>query len=442
EYCSLVCDQIRWKKVRPVVESEIEGHIEDQRDAYILDGESEEVATEKAILQMGNPVLIGQDFDRTHKPRPQWNMIIMVIGLMLIGIMTNYFMFLSGDSYLGFSIGPYIVAMAIFIVCYYIDFTFLGRFAYLICIVSVLFGVLGGLFGLQILGKLTFGIGRFWFPLAYLGLIYPLVFGLFVYKVRNRGYMGIGLSGGLFIVMLAILLKVPTLTGALIFTIAAVTIPITLVVKNIIKVNTKKTISIIIISVLGIWSLIISYLIKVTGMIREFNGLHYLDKKASSIISQVNFIGKGNIPSDMEATSIFPGGTTDYTLLYIAHEFGLFAMISVIVMFSVFCVFAVYKINKQKNILGKIVALSVVIPFILHAAVYILTNLGYSIENNIAMPFIAYGKLALFINSGLVGFMLSVFRTGYIYGVDSVDTNRKKQLISLSNNKITINLKR
>ena len=69
-YAALVCEQLRWKRARPVVEREIETHLRDQYDALVKDGLPEEQAVEESIRQMGDAVEIGADLDRVHRPKP------------------------------------------------------------------------------------------------------------------------------------------------------------------------------------------------------------------------------------------------------------------------------------------------------------------------------------------------------------------------------------
>lgn len=71
-YAEKVCEQIRWKKAHPAVAQEIEDHLTDQKNAYLAAGDSESIAEEKALLQMGDPVSVGAALDQTHKPAPQW----------------------------------------------------------------------------------------------------------------------------------------------------------------------------------------------------------------------------------------------------------------------------------------------------------------------------------------------------------------------------------
>ena len=82
DYGVTVCNQIRWKRAHPLIEEEIENHIIDQRDAYISDGDDETTATNKAIIQMGDPVEVGIQLDRTHRPKPQKTMIFLTMLLL------------------------------------------------------------------------------------------------------------------------------------------------------------------------------------------------------------------------------------------------------------------------------------------------------------------------------------------------------------------------
>jgi len=80
EYLEVVCRQIRWKKAQASVLEEIENHIIDQKNAFISDGLNEEEATDKAIAEMGDPIVVGEQLDRVHRP----GLIGMSIGILLV----------------------------------------------------------------------------------------------------------------------------------------------------------------------------------------------------------------------------------------------------------------------------------------------------------------------------------------------------------------------
>lgn len=56
EYLESLTEQIRNKYAKELVRTEICAHIEDQKEAYLLEGKEEEEAENMAVREMGNPV--------------------------------------------------------------------------------------------------------------------------------------------------------------------------------------------------------------------------------------------------------------------------------------------------------------------------------------------------------------------------------------------------
>jgi len=80
EYLEVVSQQIRWKKAQSPLLEEINNHIIDQKNAFISDGLNEDEATDKAIVEMGDPIVVGEQLDRAHRP----SLIGMGIGILLV----------------------------------------------------------------------------------------------------------------------------------------------------------------------------------------------------------------------------------------------------------------------------------------------------------------------------------------------------------------------
>ena len=76
EYLDTVQEQIRWKRARPVVVRELEQHLTDQRDAFLEEGNTPEAAERLAVEEMGDPVFVGTELDRVHRPKPQWGLLL------------------------------------------------------------------------------------------------------------------------------------------------------------------------------------------------------------------------------------------------------------------------------------------------------------------------------------------------------------------------------
>ena len=89
-YLEILTEQIRCKKVLPLVTEELSAHIEDQKTEYMSEGMTEKEAEEEAVRQMGDPVEVGIEMDRIHRPKTAWGMIGGIVLLSLLGVCLLY----------------------------------------------------------------------------------------------------------------------------------------------------------------------------------------------------------------------------------------------------------------------------------------------------------------------------------------------------------------
>lgn len=123
------------------------------------------------------------------------------------------------------------------------------------------------------------------------------------------------------------------------------------------------------------------------------------------------------------------------------HQFGFIILFVIITCIILFAILGIYKTMKQTSILGSLIALSVLLTFILQSVFYIVDNLGYGLVSSLSLPFISYGRSALFINAALTGLMLSVFRTGSIYKDNLISYLKPHFLFYYKDGKLVIDLK-
>ncbi|HOP99966.1 MAG TPA: permease prefix domain 1-containing protein [Acetivibrio clariflavus] len=79
QFLETACSQTRYKSVHKSIINKLTDHIEEQKSQYIKDGYSKEEATAKAIQQMGNPVLVGKELDKAHRPKIEWSILSLVV---------------------------------------------------------------------------------------------------------------------------------------------------------------------------------------------------------------------------------------------------------------------------------------------------------------------------------------------------------------------------
>lgn len=89
-YIRDVVEQIRCVRARDGIAKELSDHIEDQTAAYEERGVPYEDAVKRAVQEMGDPVEVGVELDRIHRPQTDYKLIGMVFlfhiaGFFIIG---------------------------------------------------------------------------------------------------------------------------------------------------------------------------------------------------------------------------------------------------------------------------------------------------------------------------------------------------------------------
>ena len=130
DYLDQAMEQVRWRRARPALAQELRTHLLDQRDACLAQGMSQTEAEAESLRQMGDPVEVGTQLDRVHRPAPQWGMLALV-GLLLC---SGFFIQATVMQQLG-RVQPYmptvivsiLLGVAAMAAVYLGDYTLLGR---------------------------------------------------------------------------------------------------------------------------------------------------------------------------------------------------------------------------------------------------------------------------------------------------------------------------
>ncbi len=94
EYLCILSEQIRYKKVVPMVTKELISHIEEQKQDFMVAGMKEREAEESAVAEMGDPVTVGAILSQIHKPKTKWRIIILS-GVMSVAYFSIQYYWLS-----------------------------------------------------------------------------------------------------------------------------------------------------------------------------------------------------------------------------------------------------------------------------------------------------------------------------------------------------------
>lgn len=142
-FLDTVCEQIRFQKAHDFVKKELQEHITDQAAAFMEQGIEKETALQKAVAEMGDPVLVGTELDRIHRPKLEWRILIF-IGLLLFAHFLIQYIFFKEVFYTAplWKNGIFLLfSVGVMLFFYYLDFTILAKHIKLIYIgyVIVLF---------------------------------------------------------------------------------------------------------------------------------------------------------------------------------------------------------------------------------------------------------------------------------------------------------------
>lgn len=449
EYLETVRQQIRWKKAQPAVLEEIENHLIDQRNALLKEGFDETTATDKALAEMGDPVVVGEQLDRTHRPRPDWTLLTLTGMMLLLGLVIQFFISSTIDG-----VGPFgkqvlwagiaFIAMS---ATYFVDFTVIGKYPKMIffalCVITIAFYLSAE----TINGRATNTI----YPL----LLFPTAFAGFIYSMRNKGYAGLVLCGAAFVIPAFLSVIVPSLTVLFLLSVSCLIILTSAVLKGWFSVRKLPAMLIlyiptaVVLSMPFFMSMGDGYRAKRLQVV--FNpsldpmGAGYMGTLIQRVLSHSQFIGGGSPIEGYGASNvsqILPEINTDFLLTYLIYRFGWIVLLGIIVLFSAFIIRAIILCKKQKSVLGFLTSTAIVSTFAVQCIVYIASNLGFLLFSPLSLPLISYGGKFLITNMLLIGFLLSVFRTGALVKDKACSASaNSKHFIQYNNGQIIINLK-
>ncbi|WP_455581325.1 permease prefix domain 1-containing protein [Dysosmobacter sp.] len=368
-YLETLGAQIRWKRARSPVVRELEAHLEDQREAFAAEGHLPEDAERLAVEEMGDPVALGAELDRVHRPRPQWGLLTAALGLALLGGVLRVWLTAGVEHE---STNPLRTALALALGCacllgmYFLDYSRLLRRAGMIYLGALILGALALRFSPVINGTSYYT--------RYVVLLYPTVYALWLYHLRQRGWKGFfaAVSGG-----------VP---------LAAVTL-----LAAGCKAGFFKT--------------------RLTLFLHpELDPLGggYQAVMVRKALTSSRWLGTGNWDGPYPYERMVPEWNRDFLLTTVIHKLGCLPFLLLTVAAAGFLAWLLLRGLRQQSQPGRLIALSVVLSLGLQAAASVIQNLGYVLFSA-SMPLIV-GNLISVVDMTLIGLVLSVFRGAFAGG--------------------------
>lgn len=374
EYIKSVCSLVKNKEAHEEIELELENHILELSDELVSEGMSEGEAIDKAIAQMGDATIVGDQLNKAHKGNPDWTLLIITLLLSGFGLMTMFFLNISGTTPAGFfweNLCYFAVGIVIVIALYYFDYRKLckySKYIYFATLFIILFSIFvnprhinGRSYVILFPFTVSFiDLSAFLFMISLSGIFSNWNWS----KLENK------LKGIALLIMPLILMGLaPSTTACVIYVISFI----------VLLINSKanyKYISLIICSLLGLSFFYVSsaaYRVKrLPYFLIPRKGASNLTSELLKYISEAGLFGQG--PALPNRTLPLPHA--DYVFVYIVHTLGWFAGLSIIALASAFVVRIITLAASVKDTYGKLLIKGIATIFAVEFTWNILMVLG------------------------------------------------------------------
>ena len=413
-YVNEVCSLIRNKKVHAEIREELLGHINDIINDYLEIGMSYDTATEKALLQMGNPKIVGHDLNKAHKSNSDWLLLIMTSGLIFFGFLTTAFIQsnASNDVYSINYFSKLLVFLGISILlslCILkVDYRKLKKYSLIFYMISIALLLLTLAFSMPVYGmKRYLIIGAFsldTLAVTPILLIISLA-GIFDnYNWNDKKSLFKGLT--LVFIPIILFISLSSLSTIIIYLIAAFTI---------MNISGFKLKYLIIISA-SLGSIFLLCVFKTAYRIERFfiflnpekyiNDEGWIYNQLNTLRNSAELLGNN---SNIDI-SILPDANMEFALTSIIFSFGWIVGILVIELVLSFIIRIGFISSNTKNTYGKLLISGLCALFAIQFILNILTNFSLSPILGINMPFISYGGSQLIINILAISIINNVYK--------------------------------
>ena len=406
-------DQVRWKKARPGLAAEIRTHLLDQRDACLAQGMDEGAAQGEAVRQMGDPVALGTDLDRVHRPRPQWGLLVFALALAALGTLVR--LFLTMDTPSATPGLTHIIGGVLGAVCLAagdrLDVSALGRVAGWLCLGFLIVVT-------PMLPIWVFSWQESEVPAIYLLLIlFPLTLALLLWRLRGRGWPGLlgALAWALLCGILCLLMARLLAFSQVILS----TLVLGLFFARRDWFGIGKRLGMVLVAVLGLGIL---FLIVYYGYWTQFRfDIHpeldplnrgYYAATIRTALSGAKWLGPAD-PALLfmeEGFPLVPYLGEEALLANLICSWGWLPFLAVVGAFAAFFLWMLWKTIRLRQTLGRAVCLGGLMALGVQAVFSLLLNLGVPL---FAASFpLVVGNTGTVLNMFLIGLMLSAFRDG------------------------------
>ena len=442
EYLHEVRTQIRWKRAHSVVLRELECHLQDQYEAYRADGMTRSEAEQETLRQMGDPVSVGKALNLVHRPKIAWEVLASMAVLLIGSLCLWTFVFYkvsdwSLNHWLWTPLWATLLGGGLCVLISRVDMNALSKRAWLIYGACLL--IMGG----AVLYSVVFLIGGVVGGVNYLGYyagtLLPVAYGCAVYALRNRGGKGLVFCIAALLPLIVLTWLTHSLWVLVCLSVSALAMLLTANRMGCFGESKRKNVGIIIGASL---SSVLVYLFAASDkLLRAFFPLgdsmesNFMGQYVQGLLRHSRPFGPGEafsvaavpfpVSPDKSRFLLDDVLSTEYLLAGVAYLCGWVTALVLLLAMIVFLVLLLRQIMKQKTFWGRLIALAVVIPLLVHTTGYILMNLGLPMSS-FRLPLLSYGGKFRVMDLMLLGLLFAAIRSKTIMRDDwEIDIDNK-----------------
>lgn len=418
-FLTVCAQQMRCKAMQDPVREELNAHIEDQKAVYLTAGMEEEQAERAAVRQMGDPVEIGMQLDRVHRPRMDWALAGWICCFILLGGLLRILALdlgCSGD-YARTMLPVFAKSCALGIlllsgICF-ADYTVLGKYARSVWCGMVCLTLAVTFFGTPVNGRV---------PTDWLLMLFPALYGGIVFRNRRLGSKGVWTSLGWWLISCILLWILGAVNGldAIILLGSCLFLLSLAVWLGWYGIRRIWALAVLGVPLIGAAALLVEGTVQ-NGFLghRLYAWIHpetdpqglgypYLEFRKS--LQSLRWFGSSSYLAGRGEGGLLQYMTEGNTLLWIFDWFGRAAGLLLLILFLAGIVGIGRRLASQKNRLGILVGTGCLLSLCVPALLHLLSCTGYFLMTQSAFPFLSMsGKqnVSLFV---LLGLLLSIFR--------------------------------
>lgn len=422
-----VCNEIKYKPVRKGISDELKNHLEELKEEYILRGEDENTAEEKAVLQMGDSHLIGKELNKVHKPKLDWMLLVLLIFLTAFGFIISFVRAsnnMSGVIYSNstkkFAISL-VIGIILSIIVYFKDYTKIKKHSNFIYIVASAITILSLINSINLTNNIihirestmaTIAIPLY--IISFIGFIESIKGSKMIKifdKIINIEFVKTIVTS---IIALILINQIPSISYMVVLSISYLII-LTIKLLNLEK-NKKKNLIVLWVTTIIMIIILLGNSFRFNRVITSFypesdpEGAGFIGMNQKAIISSANVIGKADGLENIEEVLTLFDVEGNHAIISILAHYGWLMTIALIGIVLLTCIKLIMDSKKIKDFYGKMIIIGISSLFILKSIFHIFMNFNFGVQSNFDLPFVSEGGVNLIVNMICMALVLSIYK--------------------------------